>query len=489
MSNPSRFDKAELLSGTGGWFIRNECLYPHTNIMKCEVRVKEDRSPFLPNTKAILLLGLPAFQAWTGNTTHTLGEIRGSVFDINGIPAIPSYLPQDCVDIKDYESEHNILLAGQNYDEPGPRLESAQSEKRRHGKTSRTNWAFWLKRDCDKLLRILLNDGRVPSAPFPAEYIIFPPSERVIRDLSTTRDGTFFLDIETDENFNIECFAYSFNNGPVVCVPLIDYTYSQAYGCTHQILRGLALAMRNNTVVSHNGSGFDWVVLPWKYRIPVSYRYYDTMLAMHRCYPDVEKSLGHGTSLWTYEPFHKDEGSGGYNNHAQMMQRLQYCGKDVYTMMLIKHAVDAHAKTIPGMTESIAQVNASVRSYLLMMLTGMHYKQEMLNSTMAMNDRLMMQYNRCVNLLVGEMACGIMNRKNKTSIAASPAKSVAYFHGMLDYPVVARSAKTGQPSLAKDAMYKLRLKHDNPVIDFILQYRLRQKESGSLKFTPWVLPQ
>ena len=56
---------------------------------------------------------------------------------------------------------------------------------------------------------------------------------------------------------------------------------------------------------------------------------------------------------------------------------------------------------------------------------------------------------------------------------------------MLGYPVVFKSKKTQLPSLGKKAMYKLRLKHDNPVIDFVLAYREVAKESGSLKFNPW----
>ena len=35
-------------------------------------------------------------------------------------------------------------------------------------------------------------------------------------------------------------------------------------------------------------------------------------------------------------------------------------------------------------------------------------------------------------------------------------------------------------------MYKLRLKFENPVIDLVMAFRETQKESGSLKFNPWI---
>lgn len=488
MSNPSRFDRAELLSATGGWFFRNECLRPHLNVWQCEVRTKEERGPLLPNTKVILLLGKDAFDLWTNDKSgNTLGEIRGSIFYVNGIPAIPSYLPQDCMDAKDYESEHNELLQGKDYTEPGEVVGAAKSEKRRHGVTARSNWRFWLRKDTEKAIRILLNDGKIPSSPgyFKPEYKLYPSAIEVVKDLRETRGSQLYLDIETDENFGLKCFGYSLDNSTISVVPIIDYQYKRAYLEVPEILRALAVACNNNTVISHNGSGFDWLVLPWKYNLLMGQSYYDTMLATHRCFPDIEKSLGHCTSLWTYEPFHKDEGSMSYGSFNDMRQLMQYCGKDVYTMMLIRRAIDDYAKTIPGLSESISQVNESVPAYLLMALTGIHFKQEQLDATMHENDQLMMHYNRFISYLIGEKAMLELNRKSKTSVPGSNAKCVHYFHNMLGYKVVARSVKTKLPSLAKKAMYKLRLQQINPVIDFTLAYRELAKESGSLKFEPW----
>ena len=487
MSNPSRFDRAELLSATGGWFFRNECLMPHLNIFQCEVRTRDVKTPFLPETKAILLLGKDAFDDWTGNPDkRSLGEVRGSIYYVNGIPAIPSYLPQDAVDAKDYESTHNELLQGKDYDEDQGSAGETQ-EKRRHGVTARSNWRFWLQKDTTKAITILLNGGTVPTSPghFTPKYELFPSAKSVVDELMSAADKQLYLDIETDYGFGLKCIGYSLDDTNIRVVPIIDYRYQWAYPEVPQILRAFSVAASRNTLVSHNGSGFDWIVLPWRYRLPLGTRYYDTMLASHRCFPDIEKSLGHCTSLWTYEPFHKDEGSMSYGSHDDMRRLMQYCGKDVYTMMLIRRSIDAYARRVPGLTESIAQVNDSVHAYLLMTLTGIHYKQEMLDKTMADNDAYMNQYNRIINFLVGEQATKLLNKTSKKCLAGSNNKCCTYFHDMLGYPVVGRSKKTGAPSLAKKAMYKLRLKHENPVIDFVLKYRELSKESGTLKFTPF----
>lgn len=487
MSNPSRFDRAELLSATGGWFFRNECLPKGINLFQCEVRTKEERGPLLPGTKVLLLLGRDAYALWTGDTEHTLGEVRGSIYYVNGIPAIPSYLPQDCMDVVDYESEHNELLQGKDYTEAESAIAGDKADKRRHGVTSRSNWRFWLQRDTDKCVRILFNDGKIPESPgyFKPHYNLYPSAQSVIAELEGATDKQLYFDIETDEHFGLKCIGYSLDDDRITVIPILDYQYKLAYPEVAQILRAFSLAATRNTLVSHNGSGFDWIVLPWKYNILLGNRFYDTMLATHRCYPDIEKSLGHCTSLWTYEPFHKDEGSGSYGTYDDMRRLMQYCGKDVYTMMLIRRAIDAHAKSIPGLTESVAQVNESVGAYNLMTLMGIRYKQEMLDAVMQENDELMMQYNRIIDFLVGKQAVDTLNRKSKKSIAGSNTKCVQYFHDMLGYKVVMHSKKTMKPSLAKKAMYKLRIRNANPVIDYILNYREVAKESGSLKFTPW----
>jgi len=492
MSNPSRNDKAELLTGVGvSEHFKKECFAEQgMNIMSVEVRTRDEKSPLLPGTKCILFLGKEAADEWTHGQTinNTLGEIRGSPYEIekdgNKYIAIPSYLPQDCVDRQDYESTHNELLSGQNILEEEKEREG--SEKRRHGVTSRSNWRFWLKADCAKLFRILANDGKVPARPFEPKYRIWPEQDEIIDRLTNTKNEELFLDIETDSNLSITCCGLGFSSDKIVYVlPFVDHRYNRSYSHLPHILRALSVAIRDNTVVAHNGAAFDFFVLGHKYRLSVGWNLYDTMLAQHRCFPEIEKSLGHCTSLWTYEPFHKDESYFNFSTPEQFNQLMRYCGKDVYTMMLIKKAIDEYARTIPGLTASIAQVNSSIRPYLTMLFQGVHFKEELRAAVIAENDVAMTEYIRNANILVGPVGLTELGRKNKTSLLASPQKLVHYFHDMLEYPIVGRSKRTGLPSLGKQNIYKLRLRVENPVLDLCLRYREAAKESGSLKFTEW----
>jgi DNA polymerase I-like protein with 3'-5' exonuclease and polymerase domains len=215
------------------------------------------------------------------------------------------------------------------------------------------------------------------------------------------------------------------------------------------------------------------------------------MLAMHRCFPDVEKSLGHCVSYWTFEKFHKSEDSDGYFTRDQMIDRLRYCAKDVRTMFLVHKAISKFAKTIPGLEHSIETAMNSIKPYLVTSLQGIRYKSDDVLTTMKENDALMEQYMRCIRLLIGdvgmqEIASLCKKTVNKLSgFPGSNKQCCIYFHTILGYPVVARSKKTQEPSLAKQAMYKLALKHENPVIQFTLAFRKIQKEYGTLAFVPW----
>src|SRR5438477_3754670 len=168
----------------------------------------------------------------------------------------------------------------------------------------------------------------------------------------------------------------------IYVVPFLDWNYNPAYDLTTccRILRALAITFKCNTVIGHNITQFDAFILAWKYKIPVGRNIYDTMLATHRTFPTVEKSLGHLISLWTYQLAHKHEGVFAYNTEKIARQLWENNGKDVFVTLLVKLAIDRYAKTISGLTDSISQANKSIYPYLLVSLLGMSYdKQEVEN--------------------------------------------------------------------------------------------------------------
>lgn len=492
MSNQSRFDTLRLLSANGGQMFNNYCLRPELNEMQIDIRLMEDTTPLLSNTKCILLLGESAMHRHLPETIGSeLGAMRGSLFYYNNIPTICSFLPQESVDFKNYESTHNVLSKDYTPDDSLSDDDEEEGDVKAFGRTKRANYAFWLRADVCKCKRIL--QGQLPISIQPPTYKVYPPADEAINFLSNEKGKFLYFDLECDwEQQNLQCFSvagWSPTSGlsTVYSVPILDYNYKPAYSSFHHILRSLAVAFRDNTVVAHNGAIFDFFVMAHKYKIAI-HKSYDTMIAMQRCFPDIERSLGHCVSYWTWEKFHKDEDSRSYFTVNQMNDRLKYCGKDVYTMYLVHQAIEKYAKTIPGLSDSIAAAMRCIRPYLTSTLQGFRLDKEKIEQKIHENDRLMFQYNRMIELLIGEQGmrdCRAVIKGKASFIAGSNTQCCEYFHNLLHYPVVARSKKTEKPSLGKKALYKLALKHENPVINLICAYRAVAKETSRFRAIPW----
>lgn len=491
LSNPSRFDKVSLLSGNAGQLMSDYCLRPELNTMQCDIRLADDMSPLLPGTKCVLLCGEYAMHKWLPETKeNSIGEMRGSPFFTRGMVHIPTFFPQDAADFKNYEQQFNVLSKEYQPDANEYDTDDDEGDVKRHGRTARRNYSFWMRSDCRKAKKILALNGAMPPNKYPQPiYHIYPPSSVVIEVLENASGGWLWFDMETDyEQANMQCFSFSVDGINYYSIPTLDHNYKPAYSNCHKILQALVLCIARNRIVAHNGACFDFLVLAYKYRIAI-FSAYDTLVAMHRCFSDVEKSLGHCVSMWTWEKFHKDEDSQGYLTREQMMARLRYCAKDVYTMYLVHREIEAYSATIPGLAHSIETAMASIRAYVTVAVQGIRYNTAKVKEIMTENDQLMEQYMRCCNLLIGESgmkevrSC-VKNGKTK-AFPGSNKQCVHYFHELLQYPVVARSKKTGQPSLGKQAIFKLALRHDNPVLQFIIAYREMSKSYSTLKFIPW----
>ncbi len=474
LSNPSRFEKHKLGEGSGAYYFNAECLQPETNIWQCDVRLIDDKSKLLPNTKSILLLGQRAFHLYTGRT-ETLDEARGSPYIINGIPCIASFAYQDACDIQNFESKFNEDVA--EYEEEYQEERDSYIGEKSRSKTSRENYRFWLRADTKKILRILENNGNIPLPSFNPEYHIYAPAQILIETLQETKGQDLYIDIETDiETLDIRCFSFNFgNSNNIYCVPVLDTDYKLAYEQIPQIFKALSIAFRDNCTIAHNGATFDFFIFAYKYKLSIGNNCFDTLISSHRIYPTIEKSLGHCISYWTYLPYHKNETAHSFRTRYDFEKLLIYCGKDVYTMRLVKEAQMKYAKNDPGLLASIDQAMKSIRPYLIMSLLGVKFNEVKRQAWINESDRLCMQYARIMKILTGD----------KVEMLISNKKCCKYFHDLLGYPIVKRT-KTGASSLSADALLKLKLKHENPVIDFLIKYREKLKETGTLQFKEWI---
>ena len=451
IDTPSRFDRHVLMSGYAGAFFDSTLGVSRDS---CDLRTLSTlNAGFLSNTRVVLLLGRKSLQQYKPGIG--LDEQRGNPWMEGDVIHMASYMPQDAFDRKNYFNPNTEYTVG------------SDDDKVMHGKTKRQNWRFWLRKDIKKACRYLLIKPKIEELG----EVIYPDIESVVRDLTETKGKDLFFDVETASDLTLTCFGYGWSEAEAICVPMYEIPrrayYYGGLG-TARILRALAVAFRDNTVVIHNAL-FDLFVMAYKYGIPAPRKIYDTMLAHHRLCPEVEKSLGHCISLYADREYHKNEGVFEPRNQQQILSLYHYNAKDVISLALLKPKLTIHAKQLYA-EDSIQQVNDSIAPYLTAMLQGINYNKQDLDDRVAYNNRYCAQLSRMLRLLVGYE----LNPN-------SPKQVSNYLYAGMGY------RKPVKDMTNEKTLLQLRLKHPNPVLTIILKYRGVAKQSGQLKFPPYVL--
>lgn len=178
------------------------------------------------------------------------------------------------------------------------------------GKNKDPKAFYTLVTDLSRMLNVEQNPDLLKSN---VEIKIAPLFEDVLKfyKLIETKDITAF-DIEAPPDF-VTCFSLAIkHNNKVIsmCIPLMDnhgnyWTAQQELA----IWQGLARILKSSKIrkLMQNGM-FDITYMLRKLHMFTDNFYFDTMIAQHLCYTDLPKSLDYLTSVYTYEPYYKDQG-------------------------------------------------------------------------------------------------------------------------------------------------------------------------------------
>ncbi len=453
LSEPSRHDTKELISGWAGKLFWSS-LYPLER-GSIDIQLADCNDGFLPGTKVALLLGDAALAKFKPDIT--LNDQRGSPFVLNDIIYIASYAPQDAADRFEF---------GSNDDKDS---ETETVSEKSHQKTRRKNWRFWLAKDIAKTMKILFN-GLETYPRF--DYHFDTDIGQLNNTLRSTKNQRLAFDIETDENQFLTCVGFSFfcdyptDGHPVFVVPFTKFGYLSAED-KRSFIVSLAIAFRDNVVVAHNGCTFDWFVMAWKYKVPYPRQPYDTMLGQHRCYPEIEKSLGHLISLLTDLFYHKNEGIFNPRTPQENRALLEYNGKDVSTLIICYFK---QQKEIAKQRCALAveQANRSIKPYLTMMYKGIRLDVDTFLRMFDDCERRGLLLTRCLAIIC-----------NKQINPRSPLQVSNYLYKDLGYEMPA-----DDPTNEK-TLLRLLVKNNVPSVKVILSIRKVRKLSSSLKFRLW----
>lgn len=461
IDEPSRFDAEfnRLLSGPAREYLNTECLPPRYHLDSCDIRDIECSLDLLPNTTHVIIAGNKAAEHLKISC-----DPPGYLTSYRNIPAIPIFYIQDGLDYK--------MMRGGAIDFDDEELTDRDTKEKTP--TRRKSFRFWNKWHIRKFL-----DFKLPIYP-PPDLQIYPDLRLAINVLNRVGPGEdLFLDIETSRvHRSINCLGFSsFSSFPsVYVVPFYRTNCQLAYpeNLFYAFYKALSLAISRANVVIHN-SMFDLTVLHGFYKFCLPASVYDTMAAQYRCFPEVEKSLAHTISCWTWLANHKDFDTEIYDGAGEA-NLWKYNGLDVYAMKPIKDGQLAYARHVPGLEASIAQVNASIIPYLATSLIGMRLDTLRLSHVQAMLLKKKRLYERMCSILVG-----------KTFNPGSAQQCAAYFHRTLNYPVVEKTS-TGREGMGSSILYQLQLKHENPLIPVIIKYREAAKDASMLESELFTLP-
>lgn len=453
IDRPSRFDTERLLTGPAGAYIEESIGISPDAI---DIRDASCFDDLLPNTKYIALLGRQAAARYKLQDTPP-----GYIKFIQDIPTIIGFNPQECCDhrmIEDY---------GDTEDENSTEVENKDTTV-----TRRSNYYFWTAWYLNKLLAYrTYKNNSVKLNP-----VYYPNMDDVEKDLiiNAPNNGDLYLDIETSRpHRGITCIGLSIDYiwPKVYVVPIYDYRNQRILHNIPRFYKIITRLFNTHQIVAHNAM-FDLLILHAFYKFPLPQRVYDTMLANHRMFPEIEKSLGHVISQWLYTDYHKGDMIEPYSR-AQEMQLFEYNAKDVYSLKLIKDEQDNYAFHHPGLTESIQQANDSLIPYLENSLTGLRLDTNELAKTGRKLLKTSQQLQRICSLMLGY-------KFNP----ASPKQCKELFHDTLHYDVIAKSEK-GNSILGRKQLYQLMLKYNNPIIPVIIAYREAAKDSSMLESGLW----
>lgn len=209
------------------------------------------------------------------------------------------------------------------------------------------------------------------------------------------------------------------------------------------------------------GGGYDLSILGRQYGLRVADgTYEDTMLCHHASYPTIRKGLEVLTSIYTWEPYYKDEGKVGLGgSRAGDQAEFQYNAKDCCVTREIFPITLRNAREL-GTLEGYNRTTSIYPSLLGMMIRGVKIdtkKKETLGHEFTEKAAY---HQEEVNRLAGvDYNLNSSDQKKKL------------LYGQLGLPIQ-YNRKTGKATTDKDALQKLRRrKPDIKILEHIIEYQ------------------
>lgn len=412
--------------------------------------------PFVHNTR-FLLLGPLALKE-VGFEEPNIFKERGIVHTYRGRPAICTFHPIDCWDFKktDFNSE---------LDE-----EDDKEDPKDVGPTSRGNYLHWAMLDYRKLMTL---PWPLP-AIVPAQKYIAPPANAVVDFINSLANCYAIIDIETRrQDHSLDCIGI-LSGGVSLVIPFYSPNNGLYYSPvdTARIYRALHNAFLRPSVlwVGHNIT-FDLSVLCFRYGLPVPTSLYDTMLGMHREFPQLEKSLSHALSLYTFATRNHKADAAPNTSTENFRRLLDYNAGDLLWTREVFVEQVRRQQGDSALATAVGRANATLRTCLIISFTGIRLDLDERDRQIQRQLFAAQQWTRVLRILTD----------NPEFNPGSTQQCAAFIYHKLGYPIEERT-EAGAPSTGTKQLYLLHIKQPNPIFPLIIAAREANKAASMLKF-------
>lgn len=193
---------------------------------------------------------------------------------------------------------------------------------------------------------------------------------------------TVGFDIETSQNpksgWELTCFAFAKTPFDAMCFPLTKSGYQQYMSIEEeweilQLLRTI-LEDKNKIIVGQNLT-FDLFFIPYRYKIAINCQVEDTMVASAIHSPDSKKDLGFLTSIYTREPYYKEDGKQHMLYGGPDLAFWRYNALDAAIVLEILQAIKKNLELKGNLGTYEIQRNI-IKPLLFMSLRGLIYDKK-----------------------------------------------------------------------------------------------------------------
>lgn len=237
------------------------------------------------------------------------------------------------------------------------------------------NWGFNPIQRFD--LKKALKESEFPEVNLPQRNLIIEPTLNTVIEFLGDNRGDYAYDIETSPG-SINCISFAFSKNEALSIPTTK-GYWGSWENLGLALKAIHKVSNRDCLKIGQNVGYDikyimraWNILPKK-------PWHDTMIAQHSCYSELPKGLDFLASVYTNEPYYKDDLKMWMSGISSDEQYWTYNARDSAVTYEVKEALDKEMDEL-GVRHTFDYMMKLLEPLIFMEMSGLRVDTNKLDS-------------------------------------------------------------------------------------------------------------